>query len=61
MILNSTITILKVVIGLISGSLALLSDVGHNFSDILSLALGYFGSSYSKKQPTKKHTFGYKR
>jgi len=26
-----------------SGSLALLSDAGHNLSDVLSLKLGYFG------------------
>lgn len=59
--LNSAITISEVVVGVLSGSLALLSDAGHNFSDVLSLILGYFGASFSEKKPTETHTFGYKR
>jgi len=60
-ILNIAITIAEYVGGIMSGSLALLSDAGHNFSDVLSLILGYFGEKVSAKKATKKHSFGFKR
>ncbi len=59
--LNLGITAGEGVSGIITGSLALLSDAAHNLSDVLSLILGYIGESYSGKRPTEKHTFGYKR
>ena len=60
-LLNIVITIAEYIGGTISGSLALLSDAGHNFSDVLSLILGYFGEKIADKKSTKKHTFGFKR
>jgi len=60
-LLNIVITIAEYIGGIISGSLALLSDAGHNFSDVLSLILGYFGEKISENKATKKHTFGFKR
>jgi cobalt-zinc-cadmium efflux system protein len=60
-LLNLAITIAEFIGGLLSGSLALLSDAGHNLSDVLSLILGYFGEKISVMQPTKKHSFGFKR
>jgi len=47
--------------GALSGSLALISDAGHNFSDVLSLILSYFGEHFSHKKATKRHSFGFKR
>ena len=47
--LNILITVSQVVGGLISGSLALLSDALHNFSDVLSLIISYVANKLSKK------------
>ncbi len=60
-VLNSIITIAQVIGGFISGSLALLSDALHNFSDVLSLVISYVASRLSKKQASRSRTFGYKR
>ncbi|MBY8963344.1 cation diffusion facilitator family transporter [Flavobacterium sp. D11R37] len=60
-LLNIVITVAQVVGGLISGSLALLSDALHNFSDVLSLILSYVGHKLSRRKATIEQTFGYKR
>ncbi|MDT0538669.1 MULTISPECIES: cation diffusion facilitator family transporter [Croceitalea] len=59
--LNIVITIAQVIGGLISGSLALLSDALHNFSDVLSLIVSYIANALSKKKASTNKTFGYKR
>ena len=60
-LLNILITIAQVIGGLISGSLALLSDALHNFSDVLSLIVSYIATILSKKEASSNRTFGYKR
>jgi len=60
-ILNIIITVSEYIGGTLSGSLALLSDAGHNLSDVTALILSYFGEKISDKKATKKHTFGFKR
>ncbi|MBK5213244.1 MAG: cation transporter [Flavobacteriaceae bacterium] len=60
-LLNIVITVAQVIGGLISGSLSLLSDALHNFSDVLSLAVSYIADRYSKKDASVTKTFGYKR
>ena len=60
-LLNIVITISQVVGGLISGSLSLLSDALHNFSDVLSLIVSYIANALSKKKASTNKTFGYKR
>lgn len=59
--LNSLITISQVVGGLISGSLSLLSDALHNFSDVISLLISYIATILSKREASVQRTFGYKR
>lgn len=59
--LNFLITIIEVIGGLISGSLSLLSDALHNFSDGVSVILSYIALLLSRKENTPKKTFGYKR
>ena len=59
--LNIIITVAQVIGGLISGSLSLLSDALHNFSDVLSLIVSYVADRYSKKEASFDKTFGYKR
>jgi len=60
-VLNILITISQVIGGIISGSLALISDALHNFSDVISLLVSYIANKYSKKQASFNKTFGYKR
>ncbi|MGA1339883.1 MAG: cation diffusion facilitator family transporter [Flavobacteriaceae bacterium] len=59
--LNILITSTQVVGGIWSGSLALLSDALHNFSDVLSLIVSYIAARLSKNQASFHKTFGYKR
>jgi cobalt-zinc-cadmium efflux system protein len=47
--------------GLISGSLALIGDAGHMFSDILSLVLSLGAMTLALQLPTKERTYGYHR
>ena len=59
--LNVIITAAQVVGGIISGSLALLSDALHNLSDVLSLLISYLANVLSRKKASANRTFGYKR
>ena len=59
--LNVIITIAQIIGGLLSGSMALLTDALHNFSDVISLLLSWFANRLSKRKSTLKQTFGYKR
>ena len=59
--LNILITIAQVFGGIISGSLALLSDALHNLSDVISLIISYIANKLSKRKASLKKTFGYKR
>jgi len=59
--LNVIITVAEYIGGIVSGSLALISDAGHNLSDVASLVLGYIGQKVSQKKPGKKYSFGLKR
>ena len=61
MALNFFITIAEVIGGFISGSLSLLSDALHNFSDGISIIITYIAMRLSKKPKTFKYTFGLKR
>ncbi|WP_296382737.1 cation diffusion facilitator family transporter, partial [Winogradskyella sp.] len=60
-VLNIAITVAQVIGGLISGSLALLSDALHNFSDVVSLVISYIANKLVKRKASLKRTFGYKR
>ncbi|MGC9384942.1 MAG: cation diffusion facilitator family transporter [Kosmotogaceae bacterium] len=60
-ILNLLISIAELVGGFLSGSLALISDSLHNFADTSSLIISYFAQLISKKERTKKYTYGFKR
>lgn len=58
---NALITIAEYIGGILSGSLALVSDAGHNLSDVLALMLGYAGERASGARPTPVYSFGLKR
>jgi len=60
-LLNALISLAELIGGVISGSISLISDSIHNFSDVLSLLISYAANKLSKRNATAKHTFGYKR
>ena len=60
-VLNVVITVSQVIGGLLSGSLSLLSDALHNFTDVVSLVISYVADKYAKKDASFNKTFGYKR
>lgn len=60
-VLNAGITLAEAIGGLISGSMALLSDAAHNLSDVISLIMSFFANKLSKKDATEKETFGFRR
>ncbi|HTE01529.1 MAG TPA: cation diffusion facilitator family transporter [Mucilaginibacter sp.] len=60
-ILNSAFVVLEVIAGLWSHSLSLLTDAGHNLSDVASLALALLAFKLSKVSSNREYTYGYKR
>ncbi|MGB0347069.1 MAG: cation diffusion facilitator family transporter [Balneolaceae bacterium] len=60
-VLNLIITIAQVIGGLISNSLALLSDAVHNLNDTVSLGISLAARKISQRGANQRKTFGYKR
>ena len=60
-VLNVVITIAQIIGGIVSGSLALISDALHNFSDVLSLVFSLVAHKLSRRKATINQTFGLKR
>lgn len=60
-VLNIIITLAQIIGGIFSGSLALLSDALHNFSDVLALVIAYGANRLAARPNNKDKTFGYKR
>ena len=59
--LNVLITVVEILGGLLSGSLALLSDAFHNLSDSASIVISYIAQRIAIKPETPQRTFGYRR
>lgn len=59
--LNMVITIAEIVGGILSGSLALVSDALHNFSDSISIVISYIALRLKLRSNSMSHTFGLKR
>jgi cobalt-zinc-cadmium efflux system protein len=59
--LTATFTVVEVVGGLLTGSLALLADAGHMLSDNLSLGLALFAAWLAGRPATPERSFGYQR
>ena len=53
--------LVEIIGGLLSGSLALISDAGHMFSDVLALILSLGAMTLALQLPTKERTYGYHR
>ncbi len=59
--LNLIITVAEVVGGLLSGSLSLLSDAVHNFSDGVAIVIAWVAIRMNRLPRSDRHTFGLKR
>lgn len=59
--LTSLILVAEVVGGILSGSLALLSDAAHVFSDIFALGLSYIALRLATRRPDDRHSYGWHR
>jgi cobalt-zinc-cadmium efflux system protein len=60
-IISAIILVAELVAGLISNSLALLSDAGHVFTDLLALSLSWFAVKQAERPATPGMTYGYHR
>jgi cobalt-zinc-cadmium efflux system protein len=56
--LNLAYVVGEAVAGVVSGSLALLADAGHNLSDVLGLSLSWVAAVLSRRQPSGRFTYG---
>lgn len=60
-ILNLLFVVFQAGAGIYTGSVALLSDAGHNLSDVASLALSLVAFRLARRRPSKNYTYGYKK
>jgi len=60
-LLNGLITLVEIIGGIFSNSLALISDAIHNLGDTLALILAWLANKFSGRKPDARRTFGYKR
>lgn len=59
--LNLSFTIIEIVGGLLTGSLAILSDALHDLGDSLSIGLSWYFQKLSKKERNNQYSYGYRR
>ena len=60
-LLNLSFSILEIVGGLFTNSIAIVSDAIHDFGDSISIGVSYLLEKKSKKKPDNKYTYGYTR
>ena len=58
---NGILTVAQIVGGIFAGSLALIADAIHNFSDMASLVIAFGARKISRRPADEKMTFGYQR
>jgi len=59
--LNLLFTVIELIGGFLTNSIAIISDAVHDFGDSLSLGLAWYFQKLSKKGSTKQYSYGYKR
>ena len=60
-VLNALFVVIEVTTGLYTHSLALLTDAGHNLSDVASLALALLAYRLAKVKASEKYTYGFQK
>ena len=59
--LNLSFTIIEIIGGILTNSMAILSDALHDFGDCISLGIAWYLEKFSKKGPDYKYSYGYAR
>src|SRR4051812_43845169 len=59
--INVAIVGIELVFGILANSMALVSDAGHNLSDVLGLVVGWAGAVMAKRSPSPRFTYGLKK
>ena len=57
-VLNMAFVIVEAIFGVISQSLSLLADAGHNFSDVIGLLMAWVATLLARRPPSSRFTFG---
>ncbi len=61
LLLTVGVLVVEVAGGILAGSLALLADAAHMFTDVAALTLAWAGIALGDRAPTRRHTFGFAR
>jgi cobalt-zinc-cadmium efflux system protein len=59
--LNLSFVVVEIIYGVISRSVALLADAGHNVGDVLGLGLSWGATTLAALKPSQRRTFGFRR
>lgn len=59
--LNTAFVVVEAIAGLLSSSVALLSDAAHNLGDVLGLVLAWGAMQLARRRPSRRHTYGLRR
>ena len=59
--LNTAFIVAEVIFGLLSYSLTLLADAGHNLSDVLGLLMAWAAANLQRRRATERYTYGLRR
>jgi cobalt-zinc-cadmium efflux system protein len=59
--LNLSFTVIEIVGGILTNSIAIIADALHDLGDSISLGFSWFLDKYSKKKRSKDFTYGYRR
>jgi len=61
LVLNAVYTLIEAIAALLTGSLSLLADAGHNLSDVVALSVAAGAVLLARRPPTPNRSFGFKR
>lgn len=61
LVLNTGFTVLEIVVGIASGSLALLADAAHNLTDSISMVVSFIAQRVAERPANERKTYGYGR
>ena len=59
--LNLSFSVFEIIVGLLTGSTALISDAVHNLSDAFGIMIAWIANTVSTQKPTQNQTYGLRR
>lgn len=60
-LLNFIFVIFELTVGIVTGSVSLIADAVHNFSDVVTLFLSWVGFRLNQSKPSGQYTYGFKK